>query len=96
MNCGATRPCAKCGMSDKNTVHTNISQFGHHDWVSKEEEQPEMSLHEAVCRMIAELQGFTDRPDYCMPPKVREATEIFIKSWAITDVEIDRYYGEES
>lgn len=27
---GATNPCRKCGLSHRNTVHTNKGQFGYH------------------------------------------------------------------
>ena len=96
MNCGAVQPCRQCGLSIHNTVHTNIGQYGHHDYVSPEEEreQPGMSLYEAAGRMIAELKGFYGH-DYALPELVQQAMNTFKKEWGITDEEIERWYVEQ-
>ncbi len=34
---GAAYPCKVCGMSPRNTIHTNPKQFASHKWEEKEE-----------------------------------------------------------
>lgn len=36
--CGANYPCARCGMSQRNTVHTNPAQFGYHGYEDRIED----------------------------------------------------------
>lgn len=36
---GAERPCKQCGLSDRNTVHTNKQQFGYHEWIENSDSE---------------------------------------------------------
>jgi hypothetical protein len=37
--CGATYPCFLCGMSQRNTIHQNKTQFNYHEYVHDAEKE---------------------------------------------------------
>lgn len=39
---GAAYPCVRCGLSQRNTVHTNREQFGWHPYLEPEEDEVEV------------------------------------------------------
>lgn len=59
---GASYPCSKCGVSHRNTVHRNKTQFGYHEYVERPAAQPQPRGSETL-REVADdilLHAHTD------------------------------------
>lgn len=50
----------------------------------------------AVLRLIQEINGFSDRPDYCPPVAVRNAVELLGSCFCFTDRERYSYSPDEA
>ena len=53
-----------------------------------------MNEREAVLRLMYEIIGFTDRPDYIRPESVREAFEVLYEKYGIEESYIYEHYCE--
>lgn len=47
-------PCKQCGMSPRNSVHNNPSQFGYHAWEEKPEDTSKEDLREELVNLVHE------------------------------------------
>jgi hypothetical protein len=47
---------------------------------------------QAVIRLMKEIVGFTDRPDYCRPPSVKEAFDVLCPAVGIDEMWIFQNY----
>ena len=49
---------------------------------------------EAVIRLMKEIVGFTDRPDYMRPPSVKQAFDVLCPALGIDEMWIYQHYCE--
>lgn len=52
---GAGNPCAECGMSHRNSVHKNVTQFGYHAHVEQPEEKIGLTIEERLRKLLDEV-----------------------------------------